>query len=132
MPITSPVERISGLSTGSDSRNLLNGNTASLTDTYGGTISTVNPRDASDSPSITRAASDASGTPIAFDTNGMVRLARGFTSSTYTVLSLIANCTLIKPTTPSALASAAVCSRMVARSDSLMMYGGSTLAESPE
>ena len=31
---------------------------------------------------MTRAASDASGTPIAFETNGTVRLARGFTSST--------------------------------------------------
>ena len=34
------------------------------------------------SPHITRAAYDASGTPIAFETKGIVRLARGFTSST--------------------------------------------------
>src|SRR6185437_8218346 len=121
MPITSPVERISGPNTGSASRNLLNGNTASFTDTYGGTTSSVNPRAASDSPNITRAAYDASGSPMALDTNGIVRLARGFTSSTYTVPSLIANWTLMSPITPNALASATVCSRIVARSDSLMM-----------
>ena len=82
IPITSPVERISGPSTGSAPRNLLNGNTASFTDTYGGTISAVNPTSSRLSPIISRAASDASGTPIAFEMNGIVRLARGFTSST--------------------------------------------------
>src|SRR5436305_10992351 len=70
MPMHSPVERISGPSTGSVPGNLLNGNTASFTDTYGGMISSVNPMSSSVSPVITRAASDASGTPIAFDTNG--------------------------------------------------------------
>src|SRR5216117_1220423 len=85
IPMTSPVDRISGPSTGSVPGNLLNGNTASFTDTYAGTTSSVRPTSASDSPSITRAASDASGTPIALDTNGIVRLARGFTSSTYTM-----------------------------------------------
>ena len=80
--MTSPVERISGPSTGSVPGNLLNGKTASFTETYGGAISSVKPISSSVSPSITRAASDASGTPIAFDTNGIVRLARGFTSST--------------------------------------------------
>ena len=62
--------------------NLLNGNTASFTETNGGMISSVNPICSSVSPHITRAACDASGTPIAFDTKGIVRLARGFTSST--------------------------------------------------
>src|SRR5690242_2710171 len=71
MPITSPVERISGPRTGSVPGNLLNGNTASLTDTYGGAISSVNPIASSVSPSITRAAYDANGAPIAFDTKGM-------------------------------------------------------------
>ena len=70
MPITSPVERISGPSTGSASRNLLNGNTASFTDTYGGMISSVKPMSASVSPSISRAACEASGTPIAFENEG--------------------------------------------------------------
>ena len=79
-------------------------------------ISSVKPISSSVSPTMTRAASDASGTPIAFDTNGIVRLARGFTSSTYTTPSLIAYCTLISPTTPSAFASATVCSRIVCMS----------------
>ena len=88
MPITSPVERISGPRIGSVPANLLNGNTASFTDTNGGMISSVKPMSSSVSPHITRAACDASGTPIALDTNGIVRLARGFTSSTYTTPSL--------------------------------------------
>src|SRR3954463_2703096 len=100
IPITSPVERISGPRIGSVPANLLKGNTASFTDTYGGTISSSKPTSARDSPIMTRAANDASGTPIAFDTKGIVRLARGFTSSTYTTLSRIAYCTLISPTTP--------------------------------
>ena len=50
MPITSPVERISGPRIGSNSRNLLNGNTASFTETYGGTISSVKPMSSSVSP----------------------------------------------------------------------------------
>ncbi len=48
----------------------------------GGTISLVKPSSASVFPAITRAAICASGTPIAFETNGTVREARGFTSST--------------------------------------------------
>src|SRR3954468_8891792 len=70
MPIHSPVDRISGPSTGSVPGNLLNGKTASLTQTYGGMISSVNPMSSRVSPVMTRAAADASGTPIAFDTNG--------------------------------------------------------------
>src|SRR3954471_24930934 len=132
MPMTSPVDRISGPSTGSVPANLLNGNTASFTETYDGMISSDNPTSASVSPSITRAASDASGTPIALETNGIVRLARGFTSRMYTTPSLMAYCTLIKPTTPSALASAIVCKRIVSIAASPMRYGGSTQAESPE
>src|SRR5439155_26698476 len=93
IPMTSPVDRISGPSTVSVPGNLLNGNTASFTDTYAGTISSVSPTSASDSPSITRAASDASGTPIAFETNGTVRLVQGCTSGTYTKPSLIRYCT---------------------------------------
>ena len=54
----SPVERISGPSTGSVPGNLLNGNTASFTETYGGTISCVKPMSSSVSPIMTRAAND--------------------------------------------------------------------------
>ncbi len=87
VPITSPVERISGPSTGSTPGNLLNGKTASLTEKYGGTISTgglsCRPTwSASFVPAMQRAAILASAWPVAFDTNGTVREARGFTSST--------------------------------------------------
>jgi hypothetical protein len=41
IPITSPVERISGPRIGSNSRNLVNGNTASFTETNGAMISAV-------------------------------------------------------------------------------------------
>ena len=132
MPITSPVERISGPRIGSNSRNFLNGKTASFTLKNGGTISSVKPISASVSPHMTRAATEASGTPIAFDTNGIVRLARGFTSSTYTSPSRIAYCTLIRPTTPSAFASATVCARITSWYSAGMRTGGSTQAESPE
>ena len=61
----------------------MNGNTDSFTEKYGGTRSTRRV-DAllACVPAITRAAIFASGTPVAFETNGTVRDARGFTSST--------------------------------------------------
>ncbi len=64
------------------------------------------------SPSITRVASLASGTPIAFDTNGTVREARGLTSSTKICSFLIANWMLSRPMTPSSVASARACAWM--------------------
>ena len=82
MPITSPVDFISGPRIGSASGNLPKGNTASLTEKYGGMRSAVRPRSTSRWPAITRAAALASGTPVALETNGTVREARGFTSST--------------------------------------------------
>ncbi len=60
----------------------MNGNTASLTEKYGGVTSTVAFCSASDLPTMQRAAILASGMPVALDTNGTVRDARGFTSST--------------------------------------------------
>jgi hypothetical protein len=59
-------------------------------------------------PAMQRAAILASGTPVALDTNGTVREARGLTSSTYTVPFWIANCTFMSPTTLSAFAMATV------------------------
>ena len=82
MPITSPVDFISGPSTVSTPGNLMNGKTASFTLTCGGTISRVKPSSASVCPTMQRAAILASGTPIALRTNGTVREARGFTSRT--------------------------------------------------
>ena len=62
--------------------NLRNGNTLSFTDTCAGIGSLVTPCSASDTPAITLAAIFATGMPVAFATNGTVRLARGLTSST--------------------------------------------------
>ena len=90
-PITSPVERISGPSSVSTPGNLAKGKTASLTEKYGGTTSTRAPCSFRVRPTMQRAAIFASGSPVAFDTKGTVREARGLTSSTYTVPSWIAN-----------------------------------------
>ena len=82
IPMTSPVERISGESSMSVPVKRANGKTASLTQKYGMTGSLVKPNSCKVAPAITRAASFANGTPVALLTNGTVRLARGFTSST--------------------------------------------------
>ena len=99
--------------------NLRNGNTLSLTDTWLGIGLVSQPCSASDTPAITLAAILATGIPVAFDTNGTVRLARGLTSSTYTFCRpssfLIANCTFISPMTRSLRARACVASRISAR-----------------
>ena len=104
--MTSPVERISGPRIVSTSGKRLNGSTASFTATCApsaGGRSKPSARSSSNvAPSITRAATLASGTPVALLTNGTVRLARGFASITYTVSSFTAYCTLHSPTTSSA------------------------------
>ena len=85
MPMTSPVERISGPSTRSASGKRLNGSTASLTATWpvtGGRSSPSSRRAASESPTISRAATFTRGTPVALATKGTVRLARGLASMT--------------------------------------------------
>src|SRR5690606_5415176 len=82
MPITSPVDFISGPRIGSTPGNLLKGNTASFTEKYGGTTSLVKFCCASEVPAMQRAAIFARDTPMAFDTNGTVRDARGLTSIT--------------------------------------------------
>ena len=81
---------------------------------------------------MTLAAIFASDVPVAFDRYGTVRDARGFTSSTYTTSSLVANCTFISPTTPSARAMRRVCSRIVCRWRSGQRNGGTTHELSPE
>ena len=81
--MTSPVERISGPRIGSTPGNLLNGKTASLTEKYGGMTSPRTPFwSRSVWPTMQRAAILASGSPVALETNGTVRDARGLTSST--------------------------------------------------
>src|SRR5450432_2489535 len=102
-PMTSPVDFISGPRMVSTPGNLMNGKTASLTEKYGGTISPATPWLASDWPTMQRAAILASGLPVALETYGTVREARGLTSSTYTTPAplpsgnWIANCTFIRP-----------------------------------
>ena len=97
MPMTSPVERISGPSTESTTRpsavrNRLNGRIASLTET-GASMGSSPPSPRAGSmpsarscaivaPSMIREAALASGTPVALATNGTVREARGLASST--------------------------------------------------
>ena len=76
MPMTSPVLFISGPRMMSTPGNRLNGNTGSLTEMCGGITSSVNPNSTSVSPAMIRAAMRASGTPVALDTYGTVRLAR--------------------------------------------------------
>ena len=86
IPITSPVERISGPSAVSTSGKRLNGRTASFTETclpVTGFFRRPSVRNcASDAPSMTLLAIFANGTPVALATNGTVRLARGFASIT--------------------------------------------------
>ena len=62
--------------------NLANGKTLSFTDTNFGPGSAAIPCSSSDLPAITRAAALARFNPVAFETNGTVREARGLTSST--------------------------------------------------
>ena len=92
MPMTSPVDFISGPSTVSTPWKRLNGSTASFTATGApaGTFAAsptagsmpLERRSAIVSPSAMRAAAFASCTAVALATNGTVRLARGLASST--------------------------------------------------
>ena len=82
MPITSPVDFISGPSSGSTPGKRRNGKTGALTKTAGTAGSSVKPTSARLCPAITRQAIATSGTPTALAMNGTVREARGFTSST--------------------------------------------------
>src|SRR6266511_4109043 len=111
IPITSPVERISGPSTVSTPGNLPNGRTAALTATWGirrcappnASMSSAR-RSARRAPAMTLAASFASGSPVALPTNGTVREARGLASSTYGTSSRTAIWTFSSPRIPKALA----------------------------
>ena len=129
--MTSPVERISGPSSASAPGKRANGSTASLTATAVGSGSRM-PIAASCSPAATRHAMSTSPMPIAFSTNGTVRLARGFASSTYIAPSCSANCTFTSPRTPSARAIARVWRRISSSMSGPIESGGITQAESPE
>ncbi|OQC72545.1 MAG: hypothetical protein BWX45_00878 [Deltaproteobacteria bacterium ADurb.Bin002] len=90
MPITSPVDFISGPRMMSTPGKRLNGKTASFTQTCLGIMVSVKDSSPNVLPSMTRVASFASGTPMALLTKGTVRDARGLTSRTYSLPSLIA------------------------------------------
>ena len=79
-----------------------------------------------------RAAILAIGAPMVLATNGTVREARGLTSSTKIVPSLMAYCTFIRPPTLSALASAAVWRSSSSTISSDSECTGSEQALSPE
>ena len=81
MPMTSPVDFISGPKTVSAPGKRPKGMTASFTLKCSKRLSSGGRSSvASFSPAMTRAATFASGTPVAFEVNGTVRLARGFAS----------------------------------------------------
>ena len=79
--MTSPVERISGPSTGSAPGKRANGSTAAFTLTWVGR-GTGRSSSRSVAPAASRQAASTRFTPIALLANGTVRDARGFTSST--------------------------------------------------
>ena len=142
MPMTSPVERISGPSTESTPWNRPNGRTASFT-AMALPTGNVPPSPCAGNipssrscrmlaPSMMRAAALATCTPVALETNGTVREARGFASNTYNVSAASANCTFSRPRTPTPRAMPSVDSRMRSISDAPKVMGGSAHAESPE
>ena len=111
-PMTSPVERISGPRTASDSGKREKGSTASFTAMWplrtGAARRPSARSSARVSPAMIQAASLASGTPRALATNGTVRLARGFASITKTWPAFTAYWTFTRPRTSSASAMARV------------------------
>ena len=83
LAITSPVERISGPSTGSAPGKRANGSTAAFTLTCARlALARAGRGRRASRPAASRQAASTRLTPIAFDANGTVREARGFTSST--------------------------------------------------
>ena len=80
MPITSPVERISGPRITSTPGNRAKGKTDSFTEKNPASGISSTTSSVSDAPIITFAATRAHDWPLAFETNGTVREARGFTS----------------------------------------------------
>ena len=99
IPITSPVDFISGPNMVSTLGNLINGNTDSFTQKWSISKLSGKPNSSKDFPAIILEAIFAKGTPTAFEINGTVLLARGFTSIIKTFSSLIAYWIFKKPFT---------------------------------
>ncbi len=138
MPMHSPVDRISGPRITSTPGNFENGNTDSFTAWWGGSTSSTTPSFPSCSPIITFAARFAQPMPVALPTKGTVRLARGFTSMTYTSSAPVswffctAHWQFISPRTPRR---SAICrdKRLISSIVSgFSECGGIVQAESPE
>ena len=133
MPMTSPVERISGPRIASEPSKRSKGSTASLTLTWSAAMASAGrSRSPIRSPSMTRQAILASGTPTALETNGTVREARGLASMTYSSPAWTAYWTFSRPTTPRPSAMPLVASRIWSSISWPSECGGSTQAESPE
>ena len=134
IPITSPVERISGPSSASAPANRLNGSTASFTHTWPLVVSLragrgrrVARRAGSGRPAWPAAARSPWRRTAPFARPVGWPRSRAGPSSPW-----IANWTLSRPTTPSARAIPSVCSRICSSISSPSVCGGSTQAESPE
>ena len=80
VPITSPVDFISGPKIGSTPGNLLKGKTASFTCIFSGIISSTIPCSSKERPAIHLEAILAKEYPMHLETNGTVLEALGFTS----------------------------------------------------
>src|SRR5579859_5410076 len=133
LAITSPVERISGPSTGSLPGKRANGRTAAFTLHCRGGRSGGSPSSGMGVPTASRHAALTSSTPVALLTNGTVRDARGFTSSTYTSPSPVtASWTLRRPTAPSAFPRIRTTRAISCPCANERLGAGSTQAESPE
>ena len=132
LAMTSPVERISGPSTGSAPGNLANGSTAAFTETCPGDCPSG--RSTSDrlAPAARRQAAWTRLTPVALLAYGTVREARGFASSTNNLPSASASWTFRSPTTPSAGPSRSTTPTTWACSFLVSEGAGRTQLESPE
>ena len=142
MPITSPVDFISGPKTESTPVNRPKGRTASLTAT-GAPINSSAPSpclgkipSALNSlivvPNMMREQALAKETPVAFETNGTVLDARGFASSTYKTSFDKAYCTFNKPITPTPVPMAKVLCLICSICSLVNEIGGKEQALSPE
>ncbi len=80
IPMTSPVDRISGPRMVSAPGNFAKGKTLSFTLVCFGAARSWIPSSSSVLPTMSSAATFARGRPVAFETKGTVRLARGLTS----------------------------------------------------
>ena len=132
IPMTSPVERISGRRKISVLSNRSKGKTDSFTATYGSSCFSWYPIWSRVLPDITSTAILAIGIPVVLLTNGTVRDARGLTSITYKVSNITANWMFNSPLTFRALASMAVNSFISSCWSRLSKKGGSTAMLSPE